>query len=98
MATLDRQIPSPDSFRCKPWSSFVSAAKLRFLDSSSVENTDKERFCLGEAVKFCEQEMLVCSQSPALEDFCLIICHVCNQVVTPQGILTHYGSWGVVSL
>lgn len=28
---------------------------------------------------------------PALEDFCLVVCHVCNQVVTPQGILAHYG-------
>lgn len=33
MATLDRQIPSPDTFLCEPWSSFVSAAKLRFVDS-----------------------------------------------------------------
>lgn len=32
MATLDRQIPSPDTFLCEPWSSFVSAAKLRFVD------------------------------------------------------------------
>lgn len=36
-------------------------------------------------------EMLVYSQFPALGDFCLVVCHVCNQVVTPQGILTHYG-------
>lgn len=32
MATLDRQIPSPDTFLCEPWSSFVSAPKLRFVD------------------------------------------------------------------
>uniref|UniRef100_A0AAQ5YS62 Ataxin-7-like protein 1 n=1 Tax=Amphiprion ocellaris TaxID=80972 RepID=A0AAQ5YS62_AMPOC len=64
MATLDRQIPSPDTFLCEPWSSFVSAAKLRFVDSN---------------------------QFPTLEDFCLVICRVCSKVVTPQGILTHYG-------
>ncbi|XP_061570419.1 ataxin-7-like protein 1 isoform X2 [Cololabis saira] len=67
MATLDRQIPSPDTFLCKPWSSFVSAAKLRVVD-----------------------KMLVYSRFPALEDFCLVVCHVCSKVVTPQGILTHY--------
>lgn len=33
MATLDRQIPSVDTFICEPWSSFVSAAKLGFVDS-----------------------------------------------------------------
>lgn len=36
-------------------------------------------------------EMLVHSHFPALEDFCLVVCHVCSKVVTPQGILTHYG-------
>uniref|UniRef100_A0AAQ4R6T2 Ataxin 7-like 1 n=1 Tax=Gasterosteus aculeatus aculeatus TaxID=481459 RepID=A0AAQ4R6T2_GASAC len=63
MATLDRQIPSPDTFFCEPWSSFVSAAKLRFVDKM-----------LGYR---------------ALEDFCLVVCHVCNQVVTPQDTHTH---------
>uniref|UniRef100_A0A3Q2X2S3 Ataxin 7 like 1 n=1 Tax=Haplochromis burtoni TaxID=8153 RepID=A0A3Q2X2S3_HAPBU len=67
MATLDRQIPSPDTFLCEPWSSFVSAAKLRFVD--------------------CKNMHLF----PALEDFSLVVCHVCSKVVTPQGILTHYG-------
>uniref|UniRef100_H3DMB7 Ataxin 7-like 1 n=1 Tax=Tetraodon nigroviridis TaxID=99883 RepID=H3DMB7_TETNG len=33
MATVDRQIPSLDTFLCEPWSSFVSAAKLRLVDS-----------------------------------------------------------------
>ncbi|KAL3048541.1 hypothetical protein OYC64_007154 [Pagothenia borchgrevinki] len=96
MATLDRQIPSPDSFLCEPWSSFVTAAKLRFVDNSSSD--DKQIYCQGKAVRLSKEEMLVYSQLPALEDFCLVVCHVCDQVVTPQGILTHYGSWGVVSL
>ncbi|XP_076009309.1 ataxin-7-like protein 1 isoform X2 [Genypterus blacodes] len=82
MATLDRQIPSPDRFLCKPWSSFVSAG-------SSAKSSDGELCCPGEE-KLGEQEMLVYGQFPALEDFCLVICHVCNHVVTPQGILTHY--------
>ncbi|XP_039647939.1 ataxin-7-like protein 1 isoform X2 [Perca fluviatilis] len=90
MATLDRQIPSPDTFLCEPWSSFVSAAKLRFVDNSSLDKSEKQLYCLAEAVRLSKEEMLVCSQFPALEDFCLAVCHVCNQVVTPHGILTHY--------
>ncbi|XP_018540668.1 ataxin-7-like protein 1 isoform X2 [Lates calcarifer] len=92
MATLDRQIPSPDTFLCEPWSSFVSAAKLRFVDNadSSSDHSDRELYCLGEAVKLGKEEMFVYSQFPALEDFSLVVCHVCNKVVTPQGILTHY--------
>ncbi|CAJ1054946.1 ataxin-7-like protein 1 isoform X2 [Xyrichtys novacula] len=100
MATLDRQMPSLDTFLCEPWSSFVSASKLRFVDNadSPLDNSDGELCCLGEAVKLGPKGMLIYSQFPALEDFCLVVCHVCNQVVTPQGILTHYGSSGVVSL
>ncbi|XP_037552070.1 ataxin-7-like protein 1 [Nematolebias whitei] len=92
MATLDRQIPSPDSFLCKPWSSFVSAAKLRFVDNavSPLDNGDKALCCPAEAVKLGKEGMPVCSHFPALEDFCLVVCHVCSKVVTPQGILTHY--------
>ncbi|XP_069376101.1 ataxin-7-like protein 1 isoform X2 [Paralichthys olivaceus] len=67
MATLDRPTPSPDSFLCEPWSSFVGAAASRVVD-----------------------KMFIDSQFPALEDFTLVVCHVCNKVVTPQGILTHY--------
>ncbi|KAK5849298.1 hypothetical protein PBY51_008949 [Eleginops maclovinus] len=96
MATLDRQIPSPDSFLCEPWSSFVTAAKLRFVDNSSSDN--KQLYCRGKTARLSKEEMLGYSQFPALEDFCLVVCHVCDQVVTPQGILEHYGSWGVVSL
>ncbi|XP_036977533.1 ataxin-7-like protein 1 isoform X2 [Acanthopagrus latus] len=92
MATLDRQTPSVDTFLCEPWSSFVSAAKLRFVDNadSSSDNSDRELYRLGGAVKLSKEDMFVYSQFPALEDFCLVVCHVCDQVVTPQGILTHY--------
>ena len=40
--------------------------------------------------------MICYNHFPALDDFCLVVCHVCNQVVTPQGILTHYGKTGLV--
>lgn len=98
MATLARQIPSVDTFLCEPWSSFVGAARLRPVDNSSVESGDGEPRCPGEAVQLGEQVMLCRSRLSALEDFSLVVCHVCNQVVTPQGILTHYGSRGVVTL
>uniref|UniRef100_A0A3P9BXA0 Uncharacterized protein n=1 Tax=Maylandia zebra TaxID=106582 RepID=A0A3P9BXA0_9CICH len=80
MATLDRQIPSPDTFLCEPWSSFVSAAKLRFVDCKFARR-----------VALISELSALSSQCPALEDFSLVVCHVCSKVVTPQGILTHYG-------
>uniref|UniRef100_A0A3P8TS37 Ataxin 7 like 1 n=1 Tax=Amphiprion percula TaxID=161767 RepID=A0A3P8TS37_AMPPE len=88
MATLDRQIPSPDTFLCEPWSSFVSAAKLRFVDTVKLSEHGKE-VVIQWSCWFVM--MLVYSQFPTLEDFCLVVCRVCSKVVTPQGILTHYG-------
>ncbi|XP_061922568.1 ataxin-7-like protein 1 isoform X1 [Entelurus aequoreus] len=67
MATLARQIPSPDSVLCQPWSSFVSAAELRLVG-----------------------EMLHRRLFPSPQDFHLVVCHVCKQVVTTQSILAHY--------
>ncbi|KAL0962671.1 hypothetical protein UPYG_G00343800 [Umbra pygmaea] len=97
MATLDRQLPSPDTFLYKPWSTFISAAKLNYSDNSLVENRVKELYNNREATKLSKEEMHVYGQFPTQEDFCLVVCHVCNQVVKPQGILTHYGVWGVKS-
>lgn len=40
MATLDRQLPSLDTFLCKPWSIFTDAAESLYHDSKSIL-----RFC-----------------------------------------------------
>lgn len=51
MATLDRQVPSPDTCLFEPWSSFVSAAKLRFVDSKFAR---RRRCCFcGQSVGKC---------------------------------------------
>ncbi|KAM9771923.1 ataxin-7-like protein 1 isoform 2-T2 [Syngnathus typhle] len=84
MATLARLIPSPDSFLSEPWSSFVGAAQLRLIDDSLLEK------CHGELCAVNEEGMLHRRLFPVLEDFHLVVCHVCNQVVTPRGFLTHY--------
>ncbi|CAL9683086.1 unnamed protein product [Knipowitschia caucasica] len=89
MATLARQIPSPETFLCQPWSSFISAAQLHVVDNSSVDVADTES-CQSETVKIRKEDMLVSSRFLALEDLSLVVCHVCNQVVTPQGFLKHY--------
>ncbi|KAJ8387693.1 hypothetical protein AAFF_G00151240 [Aldrovandia affinis] len=74
MATLDRKVPSPDTFQCKPWSTYTDAT-----------------------VSHCSDNMHLFGQYPAHDDFCLVVCNICNQVVKPQGFQTHCGSWGVVA-
>uniref|UniRef100_A0A674NEE0 Uncharacterized protein n=1 Tax=Takifugu rubripes TaxID=31033 RepID=A0A674NEE0_TAKRU len=94
MATLDRQIPSLDTFLCEPWSSFVSAAKLRLVDSKFDRRGEEGgggRPAVLTPVCRLFPDMLRRRHVPALEELCLVVCHVCSQVVTPQGILAHYG-------
>lgn len=57
MATVDRQIPSLDTFLCEPWSSFVSAAKLRLVDSKFVRRW--WRCFRGETVGKCVVQLSV---------------------------------------
>ncbi|XP_077357672.1 ataxin-7-like protein 1 isoform X3 [Festucalex cinctus] len=84
MATLARLIPSPDSFLSEPWSSFVGAAQLRLVDDSLLQK------CHEDLCGVNEEGMLHRRLFPVLEDFHLVVCHVCSQVVTPQGFLAHY--------
>uniref|UniRef100_A0A8C6SCQ5 Uncharacterized protein n=1 Tax=Neogobius melanostomus TaxID=47308 RepID=A0A8C6SCQ5_9GOBI len=91
MATLARQIPSPDTFLCQPWSSFVSAVQLSFFDSKFARRWLFSRTKYVVRLPLPLADMLVRSQFPVLEDFCLVVCHVCDQVVTPRGILKHHG-------
>lgn len=57
MATVDRQIPSLDTFLCEPWSSFVSAAKLRLVDSKFARRW--WRCFRGETVGKCVVQLSV---------------------------------------
>lgn len=64
MATLDRQIPSLDTFLCEPWSSFVSAAKLRLVDSKFAR---RYRCCFcGQTVRKCVVQLSVIELSKPL--------------------------------
>ncbi|KAI1882131.1 hypothetical protein AGOR_G00247520 [Albula goreensis] len=90
MATLDRKVPSPNTFLYKPWSAFIEAAKLQNSDIAHVEDTGKEIANGREARKLNREDMHLYGQYPASDEFCLVVCNICNQVVKPQGFLTHY--------
>ncbi|KAG7456070.1 hypothetical protein MATL_G00247760 [Megalops atlanticus] len=93
MATLDRKLPSPDSFLCKPWSTYIDAAEVHCPDKDIGKDLANSR----EAMKLNKEDMHLFGQYPAHEDFCLVVCNTCNQVIKPQGFQTHCGSWGVVA-
>ncbi|KAJ8373616.1 hypothetical protein SKAU_G00041960 [Synaphobranchus kaupii] len=90
MATLDRKVPSPNTFLYKPWSAFIEAVKLQNSDIAHVEDIGKEIGNGREARKLNREDMHLYGQYPAYDDFCLVVCNICSQVVKPPGILSHY--------
>lgn len=77
MATLDRQIPSLDTFLCEPWSSFVSAAKLRLVDGKF----DRLWRCFrGETVGKCAVQLSVIELSKLFPPCSVCFCQSAAKV------------------
>ncbi|XP_024616774.1 ataxin-7-like protein 1 isoform X11 [Neophocaena asiaeorientalis asiaeorientalis] len=91
MATLDRKVPSPEAFLGKPWSSWIDAAKLHCSDNVDLEEAGKEGGKSREVMRLNKEDMHLFGHYPAHDDFYLVVCSACNQVVKPQVFQSHCG-------
>ncbi|XP_072257777.1 ataxin-7-like protein 1 isoform X2 [Pyxicephalus adspersus] len=89
MATLDRKVPSPEAFLGKPWSTWIDAAKIHCSDNVDLEETGKEGGKSREVMRLNKEDMHLFGHYPAHDDFYLVVCNVCNQVVKPQVFQSH---------
>ncbi|XP_040858450.1 ataxin-7-like protein 1 isoform X5 [Ochotona curzoniae] len=89
MATLDRKVPSPEAFLGKPWSSWIDAAKLHCSDNVDLEEAGKEGGKNREVMRLNKEDMHLFGHYPAHDDFYLVVCSACNQVVKPQVFQSH---------
>ncbi|XP_008148155.1 ataxin-7-like protein 1 isoform X2 [Eptesicus fuscus] len=89
MATLDRKVPSPEAFLGKPWSSWIDAAKLHCSDNVDLEEAGKEGGKSREVMRLNKEDMHLFGHYPAHDDFYLVVCSGCNQVVKPQVFQSH---------
>uniref|UniRef100_A0A8C5R4W3 Ataxin 7 like 1 n=1 Tax=Leptobrachium leishanense TaxID=445787 RepID=A0A8C5R4W3_9ANUR len=89
MATLDRKVPSPEAFLGKPWSSWIDAAKIHCSDNVDSEESGKDGGKGREVMRLCKEDMHLFGHYPALDDFYLVVCNMCNQVVKPQVFQSH---------
>ncbi|XP_066898929.1 ataxin-7-like protein 1 isoform X8 [Kogia breviceps] len=89
MATLDRKVPSPEAFLGKPWSSWIDAAKLHCSDNVDLEEAGKEGGKSREVMRLNKEDMHLFGHYPAHDDFYLVVCSACNQVVKPQVLQSH---------
>lgn len=92
MATVAerRSLPSPEIMPGQPWSNWVDAAKLHGNDGAESEESFKDFGKNREAMRLCREDMPIFGQCPAQDDFYLVMCSHCSQVVKPQAFQAHY--------
>ncbi|XP_073323923.1 ataxin-7 [Pagrus major] len=92
MATVAerRSLPSPEIMLGQPWSNWVDAAKLHGNDGADSEESFKDFGKNREAMRLCREDMPIFGQCPAQDDFYLVMCSHCSQVVKPQAFQAHY--------
>ncbi|XP_038553770.1 ataxin-7-like [Micropterus salmoides] len=93
MATVAerRSLPSPEIMLGQPWSNWVDAAKLHGNDGAESEESFKDFGKNRDAMRLCREDMPIFGQCPAQDDFYLVMCSHCGQVVKPQAFQAHYG-------
>ncbi|XP_078076294.1 ataxin-7-like protein 1 isoform X3 [Mustelus asterias] len=89
MATLERKVPSPEAFLGKPWSSWIDAARVQCADNTESEDTGKEGGKNREVMRLNKEDMHLFGHCPAHDEFYLVVCSHCNQVVKPQAFNGH---------
>ncbi|XP_053724076.1 ataxin-7 [Synchiropus splendidus] len=92
MATVAerRSLPSPEIMLGQPWSSWVDATKLHGSDGAESEESFKDLGRNREAMRLCREDMPIFGQCPAHDDFYLVMCSHCGQVIKPQAFQAHY--------
>ncbi|XP_056130680.1 ataxin-7 [Lampris incognitus] len=92
MATVAerRSLPSPEIMLGQPWSNWVDAVKLHGNDGAELEESFKDLGKNREAMRLCREDMPIFGQCPAQDDFYLVMCSHCSQVVKPQAFQAHY--------
>ncbi|XP_070803507.1 ataxin-7-like protein 1 isoform X2 [Pituophis catenifer annectens] len=88
MAALERPLPSPEAFLGQPWAAWVrEAAPPHSVD---LEDSGKEGGSSGrEVMRLNKEDMHLFGHYPAHDDFYLVVCNSCNQVIKPQVFQSH---------
>ncbi|XP_006628636.2 ataxin-7-like protein 2 isoform X1 [Lepisosteus oculatus] len=90
MAALERRFPSLDDFAGQSWSSWVERAALPASEGGGeVEECGKSGRKRQEAMTLRKEDMSIFGHCPAHDDFYLVVCGHCSQVVKPQAFEKH---------
>ncbi|XP_077080236.1 ataxin-7-like protein 2b [Siphateles boraxobius] len=88
MAALDRRISILD-FVGQSWTAWIDKTNVSTLDGSSLEDCSKNVKKRMETMTLKKEDMSIYGHCPAHDDFFLVVCSHCGQVVKPQAFEKH---------
>uniref|UniRef100_A0A674ITE5 Ataxin 7 like 2 n=2 Tax=Terrapene triunguis TaxID=2587831 RepID=A0A674ITE5_9SAUR len=90
MAAVDRRLPSLDDFAGQSWSAWVERAGPPAEPAGSeVEESSKNGSKKVDAMTLIKEDMSIFGHCPAHDEFYLVVCNHCSQVVKPQAFQKH---------
>ncbi|KAM3621987.1 uncharacterized protein V6R79_018719 [Siganus canaliculatus] len=89
MAALDRRVPSLDDFVGQSWTAWAEWAGVTAVDGSDVDDCSKNGKKAAEAMSLSKDDMSIFGLYPGHDDFYLVVCSHCGQVVKPQAFEKH---------
>ncbi|XP_010751374.1 ataxin-7-like protein 2a [Larimichthys crocea] len=89
MAALDRRVPSLDDFVGQSWTAWAEWAGVTAADGSDVDDCSKNGKKAAEAMSLSKEDMSIFGLYPGHDDFYLVVCSHCGQVVKPQAFEKH---------
>ncbi|XP_026862875.2 ataxin-7-like protein 2b isoform X1 [Electrophorus electricus] len=89
MAALDRRISILDEFVGQSWNSWIDKADVSTPEGSSGEECSKNVKKRMETMTLRKEDMCIYGHCPAHDEFYLVVCSHCGQVVKPQAFEKH---------
>ncbi|XP_006785624.1 ataxin-7-like protein 2b [Neolamprologus brichardi] len=93
MAALDRRNPNLDDFVGLNWSCWVDRVNVLSSDAGSKVEDDEYGMNCSETMTLGKEDMHIYGHCPAHDDFYLVVCSQCGQVVKPQAFERHCERW-----
>ncbi|XP_044299358.1 ataxin-7-like protein 2 isoform X1 [Varanus komodoensis] len=90
MAAVDRRLPSLDDFAGQSWSAWVERAGPPTAETGSeLEESSRNGSKKLDAMTLIKEDMSIFGHCPAHDEFYLVVCNHCGQVVKPQAFQKH---------
>ncbi|CAB1315355.1 unnamed protein product [Coregonus sp. 'balchen'] len=89
MAALERRVPSLDDFVGESWSAWAERAGVTASEGSDGDDCSKNGKKAAEAMSLRKEDMSIFGHYPGKDDFYLVVCSHCGQVVKPQAFEKH---------